>query len=68
MLAIADRASEAEVEALNHLLALAPANAEEVRTLAAYLAEVFTDFDKGAFGAWLFQRFAEMVTRPVAQG
>ncbi|MBK3400055.1 hypothetical protein [Methylobacterium ajmalii] len=67
LLAIADRAGDQEVAALNALLALTPANAEEVRTLAAYLAEVSTDFDKGAFGAWLFQRFAVMITRAQIQ-
>ncbi|AWN47549.1 hypothetical protein DK419_15560 [Methylobacterium terrae] len=67
MLAIADRASDEEVAALNALLALTPANAEEVRTLATYLAEVSTDFDKGAFGAWLFQRFAVMLANAAAQ-
>ncbi|WP_125901154.1 hypothetical protein [Methylobacterium indicum] len=66
-LAIADRAAEEEVAALNALLALTPAGGEEVRTLAAYLAEVSTDFDKGAFGAWLFQRFALMIARAQIQ-
>lgn len=63
MLAIADRAAEEEVAALNALLALTPADAEEVRTLTAYLATVAQDFDKGAFGAWLFERFALMIAR-----
>ncbi|TGD93744.1 hypothetical protein [Methylobacterium nonmethylotrophicum] len=67
LLAIADRASDVEVAALNALLALTPANSEEVSTLAAYLAEVSTDFDKGAFGAWLFQRFAVMIAAARAQ-
>lgn len=67
LLAIADSASDEEVATLNALLALTPANAEEVRTLAAYLAEVSTDFDKGAFGAWLFQRFAVMLASAAAQ-
>lgn len=67
MLAIADRASDEEVKALNALLALTPANAEEVRTLAAYLAEVAQDFDKQAFGAWLFERFAVMLANAAAQ-
>ncbi len=66
-LAIADRAAEEEVAALNALLALTPADAEEVRTLAAYLAEVAQDFDKGAFGAWLFERFAVMLANAKAQ-
>ncbi|BCM88125.1 hypothetical protein [Methylobacterium indicum] len=67
MLAIADRASDEEVKALNALLTLTPANAAEVRTLTAYLAEVSTDFDKGAFGAWLFERFAVMIARAQIQ-
>jgi len=66
-LAIADRASDEEVAALNALLALTPANAEEVRTLATYLAEVAQDFDKQAFGAWLFERFAVMIASAKAQ-
>ena len=61
MLAIADRASDEEARALNALLALTPADIDEVQTLAAYLAEVAQDFDKQAFGAWLFQRFAVMI-------
>ncbi|OAS20795.1 hypothetical protein A5481_22135 [Methylobacterium platani] len=67
MLAIADRASDEEAATLNALLTLTPAGAEEVRTLATYLAEVSTDFDKGAFGAWLFQRFAVMIAHAQAQ-
>ncbi|SFV14482.1 hypothetical protein SAMN02799631_05880 [Methylobacterium sp. 174MFSha1.1] len=67
LLAIADRAGDKEVAALNALLALTPSNAEEVQALATYLAEVSTDFDKGAFGAWLFQRFAVMITRAQIQ-
>ena len=66
-LAIADRASDEEVAALNALLALTPADAEEVRTLATYLAEVAQDFDKQAFGAWLFERFAVMLANAAAQ-
>ncbi|TNC06548.1 hypothetical protein FF100_34435 [Methylobacterium terricola] len=67
MLAIADRAAEEEVAALNALLALTPADAEEVRTLTAYLSTVAQDFDKQAFGAWLFERFAVMIARAQIQ-
>lgn len=67
MLAIADRAAEEEVAALNALLALTPASAEEVRALTAYLATVAQDFDKHAFGAWLFERFAVMIARAQIQ-
>ena len=67
MLAIADRAAEEEVAALNTLLAITPVNAEEVRTLTAYLATVAQDFDKQAFGAWLFERFAVMIARAQIQ-
>ncbi|MCF4123831.1 hypothetical protein [Methylobacterium sp. SyP6R] len=67
MLAIADRAGDEEVAALNALLALTPANAAEVQTLAAYLATVAQDFDKHAFGAWLFERFAVMLANASAQ-
>ncbi|GJD66594.1 hypothetical protein [Methylobacterium frigidaeris] len=63
MLALADRAGDEEVAALNALLVLTPADAEEVRTLTAYLATVAQDFDKHAFGAWLFERFAAAVAR-----
>ncbi|TNC16418.1 hypothetical protein FF100_04005 [Methylobacterium terricola] len=67
LLAIADRAAEEEVAALNALLALTPAGAEEVRTLSVYLATVAQDFDKQAFGAWLFERFAVMIARAQIQ-
>lgn len=67
MLAIADRASDEEAAALNALLALTPADPDEVRTLATYLAEVAQDFDKQAFGAWLFERFAVMIASAKAQ-
>ena len=40
---------------------------DEVRTLATYLAEVSTDFDKGAFGPWLFEQFAVMLASAKAQ-
>lgn len=67
LLAVADRASEVEAAALNALIALAPASAEETRTLTAYFAEVSADFDKDAFGTWLLRRLAVMMARVQAQ-
>lgn len=66
LLAVADRASDVEAAALNALAALTPANAEEVRTLAAYFAEVAADLDKYAFGTWLLQRLTIMIARAQA--
>ncbi len=66
LLAAADRASDVEASTLNALAALTPANAEEVRTLAAYFAEVAADLDKYAFGTWLLQRLTIMIARAQA--
>lgn len=63
LLAAADRASDAEVAALNALTALTPADAGEVRTLVAYFAEVSADLDATAFGTWLLERLAAAVAR-----
>ncbi|MEN3238911.1 hypothetical protein PUR29_36360 [Methylobacterium ajmalii] len=66
LLAAADRAGDVEAAALNALVALAPADAKEARTLVAYFAEVSADLDKDAFGAWLLRRLEIMLANAKA--
>lgn len=66
LLAAADRAGDVEAAALNALVALAPADAEEARTLVAYFAEVSADMGKDAFGTWLLRRLAIMLANAKA--
>lgn len=61
LLAAADRAGDVEAKAFNALMALAPADAEEARTLTAYLAEVSADFDRDGFGTLVLRRLAIML-------
>jgi hypothetical protein len=68
LLAVADSASEVEAAALNALVALAPASAEETRIITAYFAEVSADLDKDAFGTRLLRRLVIMLAPGNADG
>lgn len=59
MLAIAYRAGDEEEAAIEALLALTPSDIGEASTLATYLAEITTEFDR----THLFGRFAAVLAR-----